>query len=340
MMVEFWEQIKKKQLASLYILYGTESFLINETCSLIIQTILGETEKQFNLSVYDCEEVPLEIALEDAETLPFFGEKRVVLIRNPYFLTAEKGKEKIEHNLKKLEAYIEQPSPFSIVIFAGNYEKLDERKKITKALIRQANVFVANPLAEPELRKWVNHYLSSSAISIREDAIDVLLQLTGMNLTLIVNELNKIMLFVGEGGIITVETVQMLVPRTLEQNIFALIDKVVQRNLNDGLRILYDLLRNNEEPIKILSMLASQFRLIYQAKGLAEKGYGQQQIASMLKVHPYRIKIALGQGKAFTENELMNIMGHLAEADYEMKSGRMDKRLILELFIVKLNQKR
>jgi DNA polymerase III subunit delta len=340
MIIDFWGKIKKKQLSSLYLLYGTESFLINETYNLIIQTILNEEERDFNLSVYDCEEAPIEAALEDAETLPFFGDKRVVLVKNPYFLTAEKGKEKIEHNIKRLEEYIEEPSPYSVVIFAGLYEKLDERKKITKALLKKAEVFVASPLNEKETRQWVAQYLQSSNVAIEEEAVDLLLQLAGTSLMALTNELNKLTLFVGQGKTITAETVRMLVSRSLEQNIFVLIEKVVQRDLHEAFRVFYDLLQNNEEPIKILSLLAAQFRLIYQVKAMASKGYGQQQIASQLKVHPFRVKIALGQAKQFSIEELMRIISHLAEADYQMKSGLMDKRLIIELFLMKLNEER
>jgi DNA polymerase-3 subunit delta len=338
MMIDFWKKIKQGHLSPIYLLYGTEPFLIDETHNLIIQSTIREEEREFNLSVYDCEETPVEVALEDAETLPFFGEKRVVLVKNPYFLTTEKGKEKVEHNIKRLEQYIEEPSPFSVVIFTGLYEKLDERKKITKMLLKRAQVFVASPLTEQEIRRWIDEHLRSSNVTIQEEAVNLLLQLAGTNLTILANELNKLTLFVGQGGTITEETVRMLVPRSLEQNIFVLIEKAVQRKLHEAFRTFYDLLQNNEEPIKILALLANQFRLIYQAKSLAAKGYGQQQIASLLKVHPFRVKMALGQAKLFSIEELMRIMNDLAEADYQMKAGLMDKRLVVELFLMKLNE--
>jgi DNA polymerase-3 subunit delta len=335
MVVDFWGKIKKQKLSSLYLLYGTETFLLNETYERIVRTVLSEEERDFNLSVYDCEETPIEAAIEDAETLPFFGEKRIVLIKNPYFLTAEKGKEKIEHNVKKLEAYITSPSPFSIVIFVGLYEKLDERKKITKLLMNEAEVFVAAPLNEKELRQWIDERVFTNGVTIAEEAKETLLQLAGTNLMSLANELDKLSLFVGKGGTIEKETVEMLVSRTLEQNVFVLVEKVIQRNTSEALRVFYDLLENSEEPIKILSLLANQFRLLYQVKWLAAKGYGQQHIASLLKVHPFRVKLAMGQAALFSETELMHIISDIAEADYQMKSGIMDKRLIIELLFIK-----
>ncbi|WP_027407863.1 DNA polymerase III subunit delta [Anoxybacteroides tepidamans] len=339
MVVDLWGKIKKQTLAPLYLLYGTESFLLNETQERIIQAALRDEERDFHLSVYDCEETPIEVAIEEAETLPFFGERKVVIVKNPYFLTPEKAKEKIEHNLKKLEEYITSPSPFSIVIFTGLYEKLDERKKIVKRLMNEAEVAAAFSLGEKELRRWIDDRAHANGTAITQEAAETLLQLAGTNLMSLANELDKLSLFVGQGGTIEKETVELLVSRTLEHNVFVLIEKVVQRNVGEALQVLSDLFEHNEEPIKILSLLAGQFRLLYQVKSLAAQGYGQQHIASLLKVHPFRVKLAIGQSALFSEQELLAIMNDLAEADYQMKSSAIDKRLLIELLLVKWNGK-
>src|SRR5690606_9830723 len=148
--------------------------------------------------------------------------------------------------------------------------------------------------------------------------------------------IEKMCLYVGSNNQITEDTVHLLVPRTLEQNIFELIEKVVNRKPSEALRIFYDLLQNNEEPIKIVALLANQFRLIYQVKELSKRGYGQKQIAGNIKVHPFRVKLAAGQSNLFTQEELFVIIDKLAEADFEMKNGKKDKKLILELFIMNL----
>ncbi|MBD8069215.1 DNA polymerase III subunit delta [Bacillus sp. PS06] len=331
---EIWKNIKKNQFGSLYLLYGTEPFLINETKELLVSKAINEEEKDFNFSSFDLEEVAIEVALEDAETLPFMGERRLVLLKNPNFLTSEKSK--IEHNIAKLEAYINEPAPFTILVFIGNYPKLDERKKITKLLKQKAQVLEANTLSEKELLGWMSDRTVTNGIAMSEEAKLLILQLTGTNLLMLTQEIDKMMLYVGQGGEITTDVVMDLVPRTLEQNIFTLIEKIVQRNLSEALRIFYDLLRNNEEPIKLLALLAGQFRLLLHVKEFSKKGYGQQQIAGHLKVHPFRVKLAAGQAQLFTEKELENIMSQIAEMDYEMKSGKMDKQLLLELFIMKL----
>ncbi|WP_137743857.1 DNA polymerase III subunit delta [Robertmurraya siralis] len=336
MVLDVWKQIKKKQFSPVYVLYGTESFLINETKHLLMKYALNEEEMEFNFATYDLEETPIEVALEDAETFPFMGERRLILMNNPYFLTAEKSKAKTEHNLKKLESYLQEPAPYSIIVFAGSYEKLDERKKLTKELKRKGIVVEAKKLNEQELKLWVKERAALNRVSIDEEAVEQMLTLAGTNLFMLTTEIDKLALYATEGNTITVAMVHELVSRSLEQNIFVLVDNIVQRKIDAAFRIYYDLLKQNEEPIKILSILSGQFRLIYQVKEFARKGYGQQQIAGSIKVHPFRVKLAAGQAKLFKDEELTKIMQLLAEADYQSKTGAMNKELIIEMFLFRL----
>ncbi len=340
MVLDIWKQINRNKIESIYLLYGKESFLINETRQLLINKILNEEEMDFNYSTYDLEETPIEVALEDAETFPFMGEKRLIILQNPVFLTSEKSKGKVEHNLSKLESYLAEPAPYSTVVFTAPYEKLDERKKITKELKRKAVIGEAKRLSEPELKNWIKDRAIGNGAEIDEDAVELIVTLSGTNLFMLTSEIDKLILYAGDARKINAEMVDKLVARSLEQNIFTLIDKVVHRKIEEALRIYYDLLKQNEEPIKILSLIAGQFRLLYQVKELARRGYGQQQIAGYLKIHPFRVKLAAGQAKYFSDEELTNTIQLIADADFQMKTGGMKKELLIEMILFQLNNKK
>ncbi|WLR44003.1 DNA polymerase III subunit delta [Bacillus carboniphilus] len=333
-MIKQWDKIQKKQVNPMYLLLGEDTYLIEETIKKLINNILTEEEKELNISVYDLEVQNIEEAIDEAEILPFLGEKKIVIAKNPLFLTAQKGK--IEHNIDALESYIKNIAPFTVFIVVAPYSKLDERKKITKLIKKHAEVVDTNQFQEDDKRIWIKQFFEQAQLEIDEDALDQLLFLTGGHLMAIQREMEKLRLFLDEGGVISKDVVMMLVPRTLEHNIFELIDKVVKKQASAALQIFFDLLKNNEEPIKILALLVSQFRLIYQVKELMKQGYGQNQVAGQLKVHPYRVKLAYQQGQTFKEQDLEKILYDLAEADYEMKTGKRDKQLILELFFTKL----
>ncbi|MGE6259469.1 DNA polymerase III subunit delta [Heyndrickxia sporothermodurans] len=337
-MIDIWKKIEQKKFSPIYLLYGIESYLINETKQKLLKNVLTDEEMDFNFSNYDLEEVPIEVALEDAETFPFMGEKRLIFLQNAFFLTAEKGKQRVEHNLSKLEEYIQNPPLYTVLVIIAPYEKLDERKKITKQLKKIGSVLEAKKLNEMELKKWVLDRVTSNRVQIDQDAIEMLITLAGTNLMMLSKEIDKLTLFVGESNLIDSQIVEKLTARSLEQNIFALVDKVVHRKTSEALRIYYDLLKQNEEPIKILSILANQFRLLYQTKELQRRGYGQQQMASYLKVHPFRIKLAAGQAKLFSEDDLKEIINLCAESDYQMKTSGMNKIMIIEMLLFKLNK--
>jgi len=330
-----WKKIEKRQFSPLYLVYGSETFFMNEIKQKLLQYALNEEEIDFNFSSYDLEETPVELAIEDAETLPFLGERRLVILHNPVFLKAEKPKEKVEHDLKKLEEYIKRPASYSIVVFAAPYEKLDDRKKITKLLKEKAETFEAKKLSEKEIISWIKDRAIINHTEIEDDAVHQLMALAGMNLMVLASEIDKLSMYATETKVIDAGMVERLTSRTLEQNIFSLVDKMMNRKIEEAFEIYYDLLKQNEEPIKILAIIASQFRLIYQVKELARKGYGQQKIASFLKVHPFRVKLALGHARKFTEEDLTRIMHLLAESDFAMKTSAMEKKMVIELFLLK-----
>lgn len=328
------KKMKQKQFASLYVLYGTETYFMNETLNILITEALEKEDREWNVVTYDLDEAYLEDAVEDARTLPFLGERKIIVVKSPYFLTSQK--EKLEQNVAVLQSYIEEPSHFAIVVILAPFEKLDERKKITKLVKKHAEMIEANPLQIQDVRKWIIEQGKEQQVTIENEAIDLLVELVGSNVMILSQELQKLFLFAGQSGTIARDQVVQLVPKSVEQNVFTLVEKVVSKNIAGAMRILHELLVKQEEPIKILALLAGQFRLLHQVKELQTHGYAQNQIASHLSVHPFRVKLAMKQTSSFSFEELKQIIDLLANADYDMKTGKMEKRLILEFFIMRL----
>ncbi|WP_353855178.1 DNA polymerase III subunit delta [Bacillus sp. Bos-x628] len=336
MVFDIWNNLKKGDIHPVYCLYGKETYLLQETAVKLRQAVVDEETKDFNYSVFDMEEVSLEQAVTDAETFPFMGERRLVVIKNPYFLTAEKKKEKIEHPLSVLESYLEEPAPYTILVLLAPYEKLDERKKITKLLKKKAVIVEAKELNPKETTDFTITLAKTEGKMITSEAAEQLVILCGGRLSSIFQEVRKLSTYIGEREEIELSDVNQLVARSLEQNIFELINQIVNRHRSQAMQMFYDLLKQNEEPIKILALISNQFRLILQTKYFAQQGYGQKQIASNLKVHPFRVKLALDQARLFSEEELKQIVIELSTIDYEMKTGKKDKQLLLELFLLRL----
>lgn len=327
------KQIKKNKLSPIYLMYGSETYFIHRLRKEILKKT-GDDEE--NVRMYDLEETPIEEVIADAETYPFFSEKNVIIAINPVFLKAKTEKLPFEHNLDVLERYLENPAEYSILILIAPYEKIDERKKISKQLKKHATVAVCNPIKEQDTAQWIHTLASSLSISVDDGALEIIEAEISTNLHLLESELTKLASYVGEGGTVTKEIAEELISHTISSSALRLVDAVIERNLTKAISIFKDLEKMKEEPIALIGLLAFQYRTILRVKLLKHKGYTQFQMQKQLGVHPYVVKIALKRERQFTYEQLTKIMNELTEADASMKQSGMDKGLIFELLLYKL----
>lgn len=327
--------IRQGKVSPVNLVLGTEEYLMGLIREAFIAGVLGGAKDEFNYGRFDMESVSISSALEEAESFPFFGDQRLVFVDNPYFLTGEKSKNVPDQDINWLLSYLKEPAEFTVFVLFAPYEKLDQRKKISKALKKSANVINVQPMNEKETKRYIKEFLSAENYTIKSEAFELLFQLTGGSLSKIMNELGKLLLYTEENRIIKKQDVKELVPKSLEQNVFELNEKVLKKDVEGALELYGDLLLQKEEPIKIIALMISQFRLLLQVKILREKGYQQAEIASVLKVHPYRVKLASQQERKFDQKSLSQAHLGLIESDYRMKTGQADQKLQFELFVLK-----
>ncbi|MFC0557994.1 DNA polymerase III subunit delta [Halalkalibacter alkalisediminis] len=329
------KEVKRGDIRPIYFMYGTQTYLMEDLVLDIIKQTVGSQDDP-NLISFSLQDTLLDIALEEAETFPFFGGKKVVVVKDFSLVTTQKQEAKLDHDVTRLQQYIEHPSPESILIFLTPYEKLDERKKITKELKKKAAVVECCPFDEKMLSQWLDAQAKMKGFSFSEDGKERLVERLGAQLLLLVSEMEKLALYVGNDGVVNGEIVDLLVARSLEQDVFALIDFAVKNQLDKALIIYHDLLKQKEEPLKLLSLIARQLRIYYQVKEMSRRSYSQRDMASQLKLHPYVVKLASQQVNRFEDKHLLRLLEGAADTDYAIKSGKMEKTLAVELLLMKL----
>ena len=249
------KEVKRGDIRPIYFMYGTQTYLMEDLMLDIIRQTVGSQDDP-NLISFSLQDTLLDIAIEEAETFPFFGGKKVVIVKDFSLVTAQKQEAKLDHDLIRLQQYIEHPSPEAILILLTPYEKLDERKKITKELKKRAAVVECFPFDEKMLSQWLDVQAKVKGFSFSEDGKERLVERLGAQLLLLVSEMEKLALYVGDDGVVNAEIVDLLVARSLEQDVFALIDFAVKNQLDKALVIYHDLLKQKEEPLKLLSLIA------------------------------------------------------------------------------------
>jgi DNA polymerase-3 subunit delta len=280
------------------------------------------------------EEVPIQQLVQEAETASFFGDLRLIIGKNAFFLSPQKKRQELDHQPESLITYLQDPMPGNVILLICPSAKLDKRRKVVKEIEKKARVVAFPRLSEKELMTWIPSRCKQLNVSITEPATMHLIRLVGNDLRQIYQECVKLATYVGKGGKITPEIVDDLVPRTLEQDVFKLTECVSKQKIDEALNIWYDLLYQKEEPIRILALLIRQFRLMLQTKVLEAQGKSEKEIAAFLGVHPYPVKLAARQGKAFTESKLRSLLAEAIRADQEIKAGKIEKRLAVERLLL------
>lgn len=301
----------------IYLLYGTEKYLIDlEINKIIKQNKIDE----INIIKYDLDIDFFKEVIDDCQTISLFSNKKLIIVDN---LFTELSKE--DENL--LGNYINSPNLDTVLILRCS--KLDERKKIIKLLMKKVTVKEFN---NTNLIEKVKNMFDD--FDIKNDTINLLIERVGSDLNLLHNEIEKIKIYKDNDKNITKEDIISLTHKNIDLDVFKLIDNIVNHDKEKSLELYNELLKNGSEPIAIIVMLANQFRIMYQAKELIKKGYTEKDIASTINIHPYRVKLALQNSRSYDSKVLLKYLSDLAQLDIDIKSGNIDKNLGLELFIL------
>ncbi|MDB1104676.1 DNA polymerase III subunit delta [Lentilactobacillus parabuchneri] len=328
------KQLNKRTADPVYLILGDQEYLSQQIKEAFIR-LIPDSERSMNIGNYDMEDTTISTAVEDAISVPFFGERRLVIVNRPFFLTGMRVKSKLEQNTDDFLDYLQHPEESTVMVIFAPYDKLDSRKKVTKALKKVATTIEIGNLRESEIKKLVTDQISDQGFSINSDALDRMVELTGGKLTSMMSDLPKLILYNNETKIIDVESVNGLVSRSMEQNVFDLVNSVLRKDPKQSMDIYHQLLLENDEPIRINAVLIQQFRLLLQVMILQKHGYAQGNLASTLKVHPYRIKLAMQTVKHFSYNQLRDAYIGLVDTERQMKSTSRPPELLFELFVLK-----
>lgn len=331
------KQLSEKTPAMVYLALGTQQILLQQVRESFIKMIPTE-ERVMNIGSYDMETAPLAVALDDAMSTPFFGERRLVIINKPYFLTSEKGPAKMDHDLDALSQYLQHPEPSTILVFLAPYDKLDGRKKIVKELKKNAVLVDTSPLNEQSARKQIADSLTADGYTIDPAAMDELVQRTNADYELMIANLDKLKLLKYKEKNITVENVKALVPQSLDENVFDLVNAVLKHEQVKSLDLYDQLIASEQPPLKINAVLISQFRLLLQIKILSSRGLSQGTLAQKLNVHPYRVKLGLQTVRHFSLPALENAYLGLINIEKALKTTQREPRLLFQLFMLQYSQ--
>jgi DNA polymerase III subunit delta len=319
--------IKKHKVLPLYLLFGEEEFLIQETLDLIIREIVDPASADFNFNIVYCRDTSAAEIVSLAQTLPFMSEKRLIVAKEvDAFKTAD---------LEALVPYLNDPSPATCLVMVSGQGKY-EKKSVISAVEAHGAVVRFYPLLEREIAAWIEGWARMRGLSLQRDAAQYLWQIIGNDLQKIVNELQKVEIYIKEGKAITFEDVKTVVGDFREYTSFDLAASVGQKDAGKALLILSRLIQEGEAPVGLLGSIAWNFRRLLQAKAMEQAGWGSDEILRKLRVIFHQTAIFKEQLRRYTMDELRGVFPVMLSTDRALKSSSINGKLLLERMILKL----
>ncbi len=308
---------------NIYVIYGTDYDLIK-------RKIDGLKENIIDVVKYNLLETNIKELLDDASCISLFGDKKVIIGENATFLTSEA--KDINHDINYLEKYINYPVHDNILILYVISEKLDERKKIVKLLKEKCNIVNVLPVDDKNINNFVLNEFKIRGYKISSNDLKYFISYVGKDVGRLLNEIEKLTLYKDEDKVIVKQDIDEISSKVMNDNIFDFCDAIMKKDFKRIFELYNDLVYLKTDSIKIISVIANQFILVYQAKLLSKSGLSEKSIALKLNVHPYRIKLALETD--YMIYELKDMIEKLHNLDVDIKSGKISDKIGLEKFLI------
>lgn len=335
---KIFKDIKDGKEKSLYLFYGRENYLIDKVLKKIQGIYINGNNKSFNYIVIDGENIQVDSLIDACETVPFIGEKRIVIVKEAGLFSAKKNVIPKEDEERLINYFSNMPNTTLLFFVEGS--NIDKRKKIVNEVKKHGDIIQFDKLSSKELGKWIKRKFEEKGKNISLKLINRIIEIINYenkdsNKTLydIENEIIKISSFIGHEKNSSIEDIEKILAEPLDTNIFSLVDAVAEKNGDLAFKILNQILINGEPEARILHMIVRQFKLIYTTKLMLEKGYTPMAIAPKLSLPQYITKKYVKQSNAFTSKEILKIKNNTLKIDRDIKTGKMSPKLGLEVLI-------
>lgn len=321
------EDIKSGKFKQVYLLYGEEEYLKQVYKQMLLKALNPDNDTM-NFNHYEGKGVDVKQLIDLCETMPFFAERRVVLLEDTGFF---------KNKSEELADYLKELPDYLCMIFVES--EVDKRNRMYKAVKACGRITEFARQKEDALMRWVYNILEKSGKRMNQGNLNLFLTKTGTDMGNIRMELEKLICYTEGHGVITTEDIEEICTTQTTNRIFDMVRAVTEKNQKHALDLYYDLLTLKEPPMRILFLLAKQFRQLLQVKQFAAAGLAQPEIASRLGIPSFAVRNIASCARAYSISELEQAVKDFVDAEESVKTGRLEDKLSVELLIIKYSTK-
>ena len=322
------QDLKEGRFRPVYLFYGEDAYQRNR-CRDAVRNACAKDLDDMNISRFTGKDVNVSEIMEIARTLPFFADRRVILIENSELFGSSQAEE--------LADFLPELPETTILIFTE--EHIDKRSRLYKACDKCGMVQVCETLKGAELENWVLALLKRDGKRIGRNALNLFIEKTDSDMVNMRTELEKLVCYLGDREEVYPEDVEAVCHTRPTSKVFDLVEAIARKESRRALDIYREMLELRESPNMILYLIARQFNLILMACELKKQGLDKYRMAEKMGVQPFVVDKCLSQMRGFSAGELQTAVDDCLEMDYAIKSGQMNATLGAEMIIVKYSQK-
>lgn len=333
---ELKNNIKKDNLYNFIVLYGDEVFLIDDAIKAITNKYLSQDFKEMNYTKFVKIEDNFNEFYENVTTFPFMSDKKVVVINECDFMTSTGSLNKAYED--KLLSLLTSEASTSLVIFVLKNKKPDTRKKMVKIFKDNNAIYEIKKLEEGELINWIIEGFKAKGLKINPSNANYIALNCGyldyesvINLYDVNNEIDKIYSYAMDNEEVTRENIDLLLTKSLDSNIFKLVDYICEGKKDKAHLMLEDMLQNGAAEQFIIHMIARQYRMIYEYQILAKKGYTFNEIMDAMKIKKFIASKLSNIVRNISIKKTEYIIEQLLDIDRKIKTGLIDKNVGLDI---------
>ncbi len=305
--------IKTGKFAPVYFFCGEEAYFIDALTGLIEANALTEIEKAFNQTIVYGKDFSARQIIETCGRLPMMAERQLVIIKEAQALNLKEEDEQLYLH------YLKKPVKSSVLVFAWKHGTPDGRKAFAKEVKKAAVYFESKLLYENQVAPWIKNWLVQKRYKIEEQAAELLVEFTGVDLTKVANELEKLIIGKPSGATITVHDIEHGVGISKEFNVFELNNALGSKNITKAFKIVNYFVANpkNGPLVFVIGTLQSFFQKVYLVH--QHRGVNDKDLIPVLKVSPFFIKDYKNAARNYSEAKLEQVFYMLEEYDLRSK---------------------
>ncbi len=316
------EDIKTGQLKQIYLLYGAEAYLKKQYRDKL-KNAMAAPDDNMNFTAFEGKDINAKEVIDLAETMPFFAERRVILIENSGFF---------KNSAEEMAEYLKQVAPATHFIFVE--EEVDKRSKMYKAVKNAGKIVEFATQGEELLTRWILGRLKREGKNITGNVMKLFLSKTGSDMSNIDKELEKLICYTMEKDVIEASDVEAVVTEQISNKIFDMVNAVAEHDQRKALDYYYDLLALKEPPMRIMFLITRQFQILFHVKDMTMKRLDQHTIAQKAGIPDFAVRRNQAQARGFSLEQLEQALRDGASYEEAVKTGKMNDQMAVELFLL------